>query len=74
MAEPLIAFNTKESRTLTSVSLRQLQYWDETDFIRPSVAARAGRGSPRLYSFRDLVQLRVAASCGISSHSRRCGS
>ena len=46
---------------LTALSARRLQYWDETDFIRPSVAARQGRGWPRLYSFRDLVQLRVAA-------------
>ena len=46
---------------MTGLSSRRLQYWDETAFIRPSVAARKGRGSPRLYGFKDLVQLRVAA-------------
>jgi uncharacterized protein (DUF433 family) len=45
---------------LTGLSSRRLQYWDETAFIRPSIASRLGRGSPRLYSFQDLVQLRVA--------------
>lgn len=57
----IAAFTTKEAQRLSGLSPRRLQYWDETDFIRPSVAARGGRGLPRLYSFRDLVQLRVAA-------------
>jgi uncharacterized protein (DUF433 family) len=56
-----VAFTTQEAERLTALSRRRLQYWDETDFIRPSVAAHRGRGHPRLYSFRDLVQLRVAA-------------
>jgi uncharacterized protein (DUF433 family) len=57
----VLAFTTREAQQLTGLSARRLQYWDETAFIRPSVAARHGRGSPRLYSFRDLVQLRIAA-------------
>lgn len=61
MAEIVRAFNTKVAQRLTGLSARRLQYWDETDFIRPSIAARRGRGTPRLYSFSDLVQLRVAA-------------
>lgn len=60
-AAPMLAFSTDDASRLTGLSPRRLQYWDETDFIRPSVAARMGRGSPRLYSFTDLVQLRVAA-------------
>lgn len=56
-----MAFTTREAQKLTALSTRRLQYWDETGFITPSVAARQGRGSPRLYSFQDLVQLRVAA-------------
>lgn len=57
----LLAFTTKEAQRLTGLSARRLQYWDETAFITPSVAARQGRGWPRLYGFRDLVQLRIAA-------------
>jgi uncharacterized protein (DUF433 family) len=56
-----LAFTTREAQQLSGLSARRLQYWDETAFIRPSVAARQGRGSPRLYSFQDLVQLRIAA-------------
>lgn len=62
MAEPVRAFTTHEAERLTGLTTRRLQYWDETDFIRPSIAARRGRGSPRLYSFVDLVQLRVATT------------
>ncbi len=58
----MLAFTTEEAQRLTSLSARRLQYWDETDFIRPSVAARQGRGWPRLYSFRDLVALKVVRS------------
>ena len=55
------AFPEAQARALAGLSKRQLQYWDERDFIRPGLAARQGRGRPRLYSFRDLVSLRVAA-------------
>jgi len=55
------AFTADRVRALTDLSLRQLQYWDEQDFIMPSLTARQGRGRKRLYSFRDLVSLRVAA-------------
>jgi uncharacterized protein (DUF433 family) len=54
------AFTADRARTLTRLSLRQLQYWDEQGFISPGLTARKGRGRKRLYSFRDLVSLRVA--------------
>jgi DNA-binding transcriptional MerR regulator len=46
---------------LTGLSARQLQYWDEQRFLPPSVSGGKGKGRPRLYDFRDLVSLRVAA-------------
>ena len=54
--------NTYDSKTasrIVGVSLRQLQYWDERDFIRPSVRLAEGRGTKRLYSFHDLICLKV---------------
>lgn len=59
---PVRAFTVEKALQLTGLSRRQLQYWDEQGFLRPSIAARAGRGRPRLYDFRDLVSLRVAAN------------
>ena len=36
-----------------------MSYWAKTGLVTPSVASGRGRGSSRLYSFRDLVQLQV---------------
>lgn len=55
------AFTWDRVRRLTGLTKRQLQYWDEEGFIRPSLSYSSGRGHPRLYDFRDLVALRVAA-------------
>ena len=53
-------FRTSEVVRLTGLTRRQLDHWDRTGFIGPSLARAEGRGSARFYSFRDLVQLRVA--------------
>ena len=52
-------YNSKEASRIAGVSLRQIQYWDERGVIRPSVKAARGRGSKRLYSFHDLLCLKV---------------
>lgn len=54
------AFSADKVRRLTGLTERRLQYWDERDFLSPSVSHRNGRGRRRLYSFRDLISLRVA--------------
>lgn len=55
------AFTSEKVRALTSLSPRQLQYWDEKGFLSPSLRRKRGKGRKRLYDFRDLVSLRVAA-------------
>lgn len=52
-------YDSKTASRIVGVSLRQLQYWDEQDFIRPSIKLAEGRGTKRLYSFNDLVCLKV---------------
>ncbi len=52
-------YNSKEASRIAGVSLRQIQYWDERGFIRPSVRTAQGRGTKRLYSFHDLLCLKV---------------
>jgi len=54
------AFNTKTAGRVTGASQKQLIYWDKTGLVKPSVAGASGRGSRRLYSFLDLIQIRVA--------------
>ncbi|NCO83890.1 MAG: hypothetical protein COZ31_04125 [Nitrospirae bacterium CG_4_10_14_3_um_filter_44_29] len=53
-------FNSKAVSKITGLSFRQIDYWDSTHFIKPSVSEATGYGSVRLYSFNDLIQLRVA--------------
>ena len=69
-------YNSKEASRIAGVSLRQIQYWDERGFIRPSVRTAQGRGSKRLYSFHDLLCLKVMKDLthrGLSLHKvRRC--
>ena len=52
-------YDSKTASRIVGVSLRQLQYWDEQDFIRPSIKLAEGRGTRRLYSFNDLICLKV---------------
>jgi DNA-binding transcriptional MerR regulator len=70
------AYDSKTASSIVGVSLRQLQYWDEQDFIRPSVRTADGRGTKRLYSFHDLICLKVVkdlTSHGLSLKKiRRC--
>jgi DNA-binding transcriptional MerR regulator len=41
------------------ITYRQLDYWARTGLIEPSVRAARGSGSQRLYSFRDILVLKV---------------
>jgi len=69
-------FGSRTVGALTGLSLRQIDYWDRTHFIKPSLMGSSGKGTRRLYDFLDLVQFRVAASLrsqGISLQKiRKC--
>ncbi len=41
------------------ITYRQLDYWARTGLVVPSVRGAAGSGTQRLYSFRDILVLRV---------------
>ncbi|WP_214410368.1 MerR family transcriptional regulator [Sphaerisporangium fuscum] len=41
------------------ITYRQLDYWARTQLVEPSVRAAHGSGSQRLYSFRDILVLKV---------------
>ena len=57
-------FTAAEVRKITGVRQRALDYWDETDFLKPSGErrtgnAKRGRGTKRLYTFDDLIKIRT---------------
>ena len=43
----------------TGITYRQLDYWARTNLLVPSIRTAAGSGSQRLYSFKDILVLRV---------------
>lgn len=56
------------------ITYRQLDYWARTGLVEPSVRAASGSGSQRLYSFRDILVLRVVKQlldAGASLHNIR---
>jgi len=44
---------------IVGITYRQLDYWARTGLAVPSVRRAEGSGSQRLYSFEDIVRLRV---------------
>lgn len=50
-------FTPKDVASIVGISYRQIQYWDKTSFIKPSYRRK---GKYRLYTFADLIQLKVA--------------
>ncbi|MDQ4024182.1 MAG: MerR family transcriptional regulator, partial [Actinomycetota bacterium] len=56
-------FSAEQATRFTGCTAHQLRYWDRIGLVRPSVQATRGRpGVRRLYSFRDLVALKVIRS------------
>jgi DNA-binding transcriptional MerR regulator len=41
------------------ITYRQLDYWARTGLVEPSVRSAGGSGTQRLYSFRDILLLKV---------------
>ena len=56
----ILAFSVEQVRRLTGLSATQLRYWDDTEFFSPTYAD-AARAFGRIYTFRDVVGLRVLA-------------
>lgn len=50
-------YQTRDVVELLGVSRRQLQYWSQTDLVKPSATTPGGH---RRYSFEDLVALKAA--------------
>lgn len=58
----ILAYSAEHVCRLTGLTPRQLGYWDDTAFFRPQYADELRRRPfGRIYSFRDLVNLRVVA-------------
>ena len=60
MAE--VGYRGPQACNIVGITYRQLDYWTRTGLVVPTVQAATGSGSQRLYSFNDLLQLKVIKS------------
>lgn len=61
--DELIAMPAAEAARFAGVSQRQLRYWDSTDLLSPGIRRQLSpRNTVRLYTFPELVELRVIAT------------
>nr|WP_281174631.1 MerR family transcriptional regulator [Cryptosporangium arvum] len=44
---------------VAGITYRQLDYWARTGLVEPSIRGAQGSGSQRLYSFRDILVLKI---------------
>jgi len=58
----LVGYRGPVACDVAGITYRQLDYWARTGLVTPSVRDASGSGTQRLYSFRDIVVLKVVKS------------
>ena len=69
-----VGYSAKEVVRITGVKYRTLDFWAKSGVVEPTIAKATGTGTDRIYSFRDMVALRVARELresGISTQALR---
>ncbi len=70
----LVGYRGPTACAAAGITYRQLDYWARTGLVEPSVRAAQGSGTQRLYSFRDVLLLKVVKrllDAGVSLQSIR---
>ena len=57
-----VGYRGPQACKIVGITYRQLDYWTRTELVVPTVRPATGSGSQRLYSFNDLLQLKVVKS------------
>jgi len=57
--EQAVGYRGVTACAVAGITYRQLDYWARTGLVVPSVRDASGSGTQRLYSFRDIVVLKV---------------
>jgi DNA-binding transcriptional MerR regulator len=52
-------YRVPEVTKAVGISYRQLDYWARTGLVTPSIREAGGSGTQRLYSFQDMLVLRI---------------
>ncbi|WP_225805262.1 MerR family transcriptional regulator [Streptomyces sp. NK15101] len=59
VADAAIGYRGPTACAAAGITYRQLDYWARTGLVEPSVRPAYGSGTQRLYSFRDVVVLKI---------------
>jgi DNA-binding transcriptional MerR regulator len=59
VSEEAVGYRGPTACSVAGITYRQLDYWARTGLVVPSVRDASGSGTQRLYSFRDIVVLKV---------------
>ena len=57
--DDVIGYRGPTACAAAGITYRQLDYWARTGLVEPSVRGAAGSGTQRLYSFKDILVLKV---------------
>lgn len=74
VADELVGYRGPAACQIAGISYRQLDYWARTSLVVPSIRGATGSGTHRLYSFKDVLVLKVVKrllDTGISLHNIR---
>lgn len=72
--DELVGYRGPSACQIAGITYRQLDYWARTSLVVPSIRGAAGSGSQRLYSFKDILVLKIVKrllDTGISLHNIR---
>ena len=54
-----MGYGGPQATKIVDITYRQLDYWTRTGLVSPSIKSAEGSGTQRIYSFNDLLQLKV---------------
>ncbi|WP_051162205.1 MerR family transcriptional regulator [Nocardia brevicatena] len=57
--DELVGYRVPTACQVAGITYRQLDYWARTGLVVPSIRSAAGSGSQRLYSFKDILVLKI---------------
>jgi len=72
--DEMIGYRGPVACNAAGITYRQLDYWARTGLVEPTVRPATGSGTQRLYSFRDILVLKIVKrllDTGVSLHNIR---
>lgn len=57
--DELVGYRVPIACQIAGITYRQLDYWARTGLVVPTIRGAAGSGSQRLYSFKDILVLKI---------------